>query len=94
MRVQKTLYMTKITFGILLHVVVKMEVITCDEIIDTEEAKTTPKNMICETRTLYILLALSLITIALLIAFSIYFWLIKCKARQIFFCHIIAQLVN
>ena len=85
--------MTKITFEILLHAVVKMEVITCDEIVNTEEAKTTPKNIICERRTLYILLAVSLITIALLIAFSIYFWLIKCKAKQKF-CHIIAQLVN
>ena len=53
--------------------------ITCDEIIDAdaeaksndEEAKTISKNIICETKAFYILLAFSLITIALLIAVSI-----------------------
>ena len=31
--------------------------ITCDEIIDTEETKTIPKNIICETKIFYVLLA-------------------------------------
>ena len=53
----------------------------CDEIIDAEETKTTPKN-ICETKSFSILLAFLLITIALLIAFSVYFCQVKCKAKQ------------
>ena len=58
-------------------------VITCDEIIDAEaklydeEVKTVTtnfneKNVICKTKTLWILLAFLLIIIALLIAVSIY----------------------
>ena len=54
----------------------------CDEIIDAEETKIIPKNIICETKIFYVLLTLLLITIALLIAFSIYFCLIKYKAKQ------------
>ena len=63
-------------------------VITCDEIIDEEaksydeETKSFPKNIICETESFYILLAFLLIIIALLIAFSNYFSLIKYKAKQ------------
>ena len=53
--------------------------ITCDEIIDKvaeaksydQEAKTFPKNIICETKSFYILLTL-LITIVLLVAARIY----------------------
>ena len=57
-------------------------VITCDEII--EETKTAPKNFneknaICKTNILYIPLADLLTTIALLIAVSIYCYLIKHK---------------
>ena len=40
------------------------------------------KNVICETKSLYILLAFLLIAIALLIAISIYCYLIKYKAKQ------------
>ena len=55
-------------------------VITCDEII--AEIKTLPanfneKNITCKTQNFYILLAFLLITIALLIAASIYCYLIK-----------------
>ena len=59
-------------------------VITCDETI--QETKTIPtsfnaKNIICETKK-NIQLTFLLITIALLIAVSIYFYLIKYKAKQ------------
>ena len=58
----------------------------CDEIIE-EETKTVTtnfdeKNAIYKTKNLYILLAFLLITIALLIAVSIYYYLTKCKAKQ------------
>ena len=49
-------------------------VIMCDEMLD--------KNIIFETTNFYGLLVFLLITIALLIAFSIYFCLIKYKAKQ------------
>ena len=60
----------------------------CDEIIDTEakskdkETKVILKNIICETKAFYILLAFLLITVALLIVVSIYCYLIKYKAKQ------------
>ena len=47
-----------------------------------EEAKTILKNIICETKSIYILLAFLLVTIAFLIAVSIYCYLIKYKAKQ------------
>ena len=62
--------------------------ITCDEIRDAEtnsnneETKTILKNVICETKYFYILLAFLLITIALLTAVSIYCYLIKYKAKK------------
>ena len=40
------------------------------------------KNITCKTQNLYILLAFLLITIALLIAVSIYCYLIKYQAKQ------------
>ena len=40
------------------------------------------ENEICETKSFYILLVFLLITNALLIAVSIYCYLIKCKAKQ------------
>ena len=60
--------------------------ITCDEITDAE-TKTIPtnfneKNITCKTQNLYILLAYLLITIALLMAVSIYCYLIKYRAMQ------------
>ena len=69
-------------------------VITCDEIIDAdmkaksidEETKTIPTNfnekyIICETKSFYILLTFLLITIALFIAFSIYYYLIVYRSN-------------
>ena len=63
--------------------------ITCDEIIESyyEETKTIPTNFnekkaTCKMQNLYILLVFSLIIIALLIAVSIYCYLIKYKAKQ------------
>ena len=60
--------------------------ITCDEIIE-EETKTVTttfneKNAVCKTKNFYILLAFLLVAIALLIAVSIYYYLIKYKAKQ------------
>ena len=65
----------------------------CHEIIDTEaklcdkETKTVTtnfneKNATCKTKDFYILLAFFLITITLLIAVSIYYYLIKYKSKQ------------
>ena len=62
--------------------------ITCDEIRDAEansnneETKTILKNVICETKYFYILLAFLLITISLLTAVSIYCYLIKYKKKK------------
>ena len=60
--------------------------ITCNEIIE-EETKTVTtnfneKNATCKTKNVYILLAFLLITIALLVAVSIYCYLIKYNAIQ------------
>ena len=57
-------------------------VITCNKIIDNQETKTIPtnfneKNITCKTQNFYILIAFLLITIALLMAVSIYCYLIK-----------------
>ena len=53
--------------------------ITCDEIIDShkEETNFNEKNITCRTQNFYILLAFSSTTIVLLIAISIYCYLIK-----------------
>ena len=59
--------------------------IPCNEITDAgaklsdEETNAIPKNKIYETESFYILLDFLLITTALLIAVSIYCYLIKCK---------------
>ena len=52
-------------------------VITCDEVIDVKGRKTIPKNIICERKRLFILIAFLLTTIKLLTGFSIYFCPIK-----------------
>ena len=64
-------------------------VIMCDEIIESyyEETKTillsfNEKKATCKTQNFYILLAFLLITIALLIAVSIYCYLIKNKTKH------------
>ena len=57
-------------------------VILCDEIIDTE-TKTVPTTIpFCKTKKFYILLAFLVITIVLLIAVTIYCYLIKYKEKQ------------
>ena len=56
--------------------------IICDEIIDVEETNFNEKNITCKTQNFYILLAFLLITIELLIAISIYCYLIKHRAKQ------------
>ena len=60
--------------------IIDYSVVTCDEII--EETKTistnfNEENINCEIKSFYILLTFSLITIALLIGVSIYFFMIK-----------------
>ena len=60
-------------------------IITCDEIIETTEIPPTnfnEKKVTCKTKNFYILLAFLSITIALLIAVSIYCCLKKYKAKQ------------
>ena len=56
--------------------------IICDEIIDIREANFNEKNTTCKTQSFYILLAFLLITITLLIAVSIYYYLIKYWVKQ------------
>ena len=61
--------------------------IRCDDIFEEEEIKiiTTnfnEKNAICKTQNLYILIAFLLIPIALLMAVSIYSYMIKHKPKQ------------
>ena len=61
--------------------------IRCDDIFEEEEIKiiTTnfnEKNAICKTQNLYILIAFLLIPIALLMAVSIYSYMIKHKSKQ------------
>ena len=91
MSVKNAMIEKKIIFAILLHVVVKMDdgmdasivdnsVIKFDAIIDAEE--TILKNIIYKTQNFYILLTFLLITIILLIAISIYCYLIKCGAEK------------
>ena len=57
-------------------------VIICDEIIYAEEKTLNEKNITCKTQNFYILLTFLLITIVLLIAVSIYRYLIKYQAKQ------------
>ena len=56
--------------------------ITCDEIIDVEGINSNEKNLTCKTQNFYILLAFLSIIIALLVAVSIYCYLIKYQAKQ------------
>ena len=95
---KKGIYVKKIIFAILLHVVAKM--VDIQQILwmilwlgvmklqrQTKKQKQfkqilIKKNATCETKNLYIVLAFLLITITLLIAVSIYRYLIKYKAKQ------------
>ena len=91
--VKSIIYVKKIMFGNLLHVIMKMEKIlqvlwmiqqlsvmkleSCDEEIKINSPNFNEKKVTCKTDSSYILLAFLLITIALLIAVSIYRYLIK-----------------
>ena len=59
-----------------------MDKIICDEIIDIKETNFNVKNITCKTQSFYIILTFLLITITLLIAVSIYCYLIKYRAKQ------------
>ena len=91
--VKNIIYVKKIIFEIPLHVVAKNlatiiddSVITCDEIVEKETKTITTnfneKNAICKTKNFYILLVFLLIIVELLIAVSIYRYLIQYKAKQ------------
>ena len=54
----------------------------CDEITDEKETNFNEKNIICKTQSFYIILTFLLITITLLIAVSIYCYLIKYQTKQ------------
>ena len=58
-------------------------VITCDEIINVKETNFNGKNISCKTQNFYILFAFLLITITLLIAVSIYCYLISYEAKNL-----------
>ena len=65
-----------------------------DSVITCEEIKTIPtnsneKNVTCKAQTFCILLVFLLITVALLIAVSIYCYLIKCQEKQKYLLHIL-----
>ena len=55
--------------------------IMCDEIIDVKESNFNEKKVTCKTQNFYILLVFLLITIALLIAVSIYCYLTKYQGK-------------
>ena len=67
----------------------------CDDIIESqvEEANFNEKKAACKTQNFYILLAFLLISIALLIAVSIYCYLIKYQAKQKHY-HLTSQITN
>ena len=56
--------------------------IICDEIIYAERTNFNEKNTACKMQNFYTLLGFLLITITLLIAVSIYCYLIKYRAKQ------------
>ena len=66
-------------------------VIICDEIICAEEKSFNEKNIICRTQKFYILFVFLLITITLLMAVSIYCYLIKYQANKNIYYHFMRQ---
>ena len=74
--------------GIYLPSIIDDSVIRCDEIVDAKaksnnkETKIVPKNVICETKSFYILLVFLLFTNALSMTVSVYCYMIKYKAIQ------------
>ena len=70
-------------------------VITCDGIIEeTVTANFNERKSTCKTQNLYILLAFLLITIALLIAVSIYYYLTNIKHNKNIHYHFTTQIRN
>ena len=76
-------------------------VITCNEVINwyDEKIRTIPtnfneKNITCKTQSFYILLSFLLITITLLIAVSIYCYLIKYQAKNLLPFHHTENILN
>ena len=63
--------------------------INCDEVIDVGANSKEKSNFNEKTQNFYILLAFSLITIALLVAVSVYCYLIKYQAKQLIPFHYI-----
>ena len=91
--VRNIIYVQKKMFGILVHVIVKMEneVIDADSKVipkdDNDETETIPTNLnqrkvTSKMQNFYILLTFLLITIELWIAISIYCYLMKYNAKQ------------
>ena len=82
-RVKNVIYVKKIMFGILLQngkeltSIKNDSAIICDEIVNVKETNFNEKNITCKIQNFYILLALLLITIALLIAVTVYCYLTK-----------------
>ena len=89
---KNVMYMKKM-FGILLHVIVKME--NLQQVLwmiqqlcvmklqsHTRKKQTLIKRATCKMQNIFILLSFFLITIALLIAFSIYCYLVKYRGNQ------------
>ena len=64
------------------------------EIINVKETNFNEKNITSKTQSLYILLTFSLIAIALLIAVSIYCYLIRCQAKNLLPFHNINNKLN
>ena len=57
--------------------------IICDEIIEVKETNFNEKKVTCKMHRFYVLLAFLLLTIALLIAVSIYYYLVKYQAKNL-----------
>ena len=81
--VKNIIYVKTLMFVILVHVFVKMENIQqYDEEIKTISTTFNEKNITCKAKNLYILVVFLLIAVTLLIAVSIYCYLIKYQAKQ------------
>ena len=101
--VKKFMYVKKIMFGIPVNVFLKYlasimhdSTIISNEVIKSyeEEIKTVPRNLTCQRQNFYMLLAFSLVTIALLITVSIYCYLIKYRVKKFLPFHDINNKLN
>ena len=68
-----------------------MDKIICDEIIGVKKKKFNEKNITCKRQSFYILLTLSLSTITLLTAVSVYCYLIKYWENKNIYYHFTTQ---